>query len=64
MIVDSNPNSNPIGLNICRMHYAFPSYEVLFSYSPVSPITNVLPLTLVLLVSLVKEAWEDWVSVV
>lgn len=30
--------------------------------SPVSPITNVLPLSLVLLVSLIKEAWEDWVS--
>lgn len=28
--------------------------------SPVSPITNVLPLSLVLLVSLVKEAFEDW----
>ncbi|KAK9104801.1 hypothetical protein Scep_021645 [Stephania cephalantha] len=28
--------------------------------SPVSPITNVVPLSLVLLVSLVKEAFEDW----
>ncbi|KAL5056414.1 hypothetical protein RYX36_037096, partial [Vicia faba] len=28
--------------------------------SPVSPITNVLPLSLVLLVSLIKEAFEDW----
>ena len=27
-----------------------------------SPITNVLPLSLVLLVSLIKEAFEDWVS--
>lgn len=27
-----------------------------------SPITNVLPLSLVLIVSLVKEAFEDWVS--
>lgn len=32
------------------------------SRSPVSPITNVLPLSMVLFVSLVKEAWEDWVS--
>lgn len=38
------------------------SYEVFFPCSPVSPITNVLPLSLVLLVSLIKEAWEDWVS--
>ncbi|KAL4558341.1 hypothetical protein LXL04_036540 [Taraxacum kok-saghyz] len=30
--------------------------------SPVSPITNVIPLSLVLFVSLVKEAFEDWVS--
>lgn len=30
--------------------------------SPVHPITNVVPLSLVLLVSLVKEAFEDWVS--
>ncbi|XVF84838.1 hypothetical protein PTKIN_Ptkin17bG0071800 [Pterospermum kingtungense] len=29
-------------------------------YSPVHPITNVVPLSLVLLVSLVKEAFEDW----
>ncbi|XP_061338280.1 phospholipid-transporting ATPase 3-like [Gastrolobium bilobum] len=29
-------------------------------YHPVSPITNVLPLSLVLLVSLIKEAFEDW----
>ncbi|KAG7974941.1 hypothetical protein I3843_06G073100 [Carya illinoinensis] len=28
--------------------------------SPVSPITNVVPLSLVLFVSLVKEAFEDW----
>ncbi|PKA61390.1 Phospholipid-transporting ATPase 3 [Apostasia shenzhenica] len=28
--------------------------------SPVHPITNVVPLSLVLLVSLVKEAFEDW----
>ncbi|RZC80034.1 hypothetical protein C5167_042608 [Papaver somniferum] len=28
--------------------------------SPVSPITNVVPLSLVLFASLVKEAWEDW----
>ncbi|KAI3954059.1 hypothetical protein MKW98_017883 [Papaver atlanticum] len=28
--------------------------------SPVHPITNVVPLSLVLFVSLVKEAWEDW----
>ncbi|KAJ9554377.1 hypothetical protein OSB04_018422 [Centaurea solstitialis] len=28
--------------------------------SPVSPITNVIPLSLVLFVSLVKEAFEDW----
>ncbi|KAH7856369.1 hypothetical protein Vadar_000649 [Vaccinium darrowii] len=28
--------------------------------SPVSPYTNVLPLSMVLFVSLVKEAWEDW----
>ena len=27
-----------------------------------SPITNVVPLSLVLFVSLVKEAFEDWVS--
>ncbi|KAK4598306.1 hypothetical protein RGQ29_015681 [Quercus rubra] len=30
------------------------------SISPVSPITNVVPLSLVLFVSLVKEAFEDW----
>ncbi|KAF5945304.1 hypothetical protein HYC85_015532 [Camellia sinensis] len=30
--------------------------------SPISPITNVLPLSVVLFVSLVKEAWEDWVK--
>ncbi|XP_021292683.1 phospholipid-transporting ATPase 3 isoform X2 [Herrania umbratica] len=29
-------------------------------YSPVHPVTNVVPLSLVLLVSLVKEAFEDW----
>ena len=34
------------------------------SCSPVSPITNVLPLSMVLFVSLVKEAWEDWVSTI
>ncbi|KAH9773605.1 phospholipid-transporting ATPase 3 [Citrus sinensis] len=28
--------------------------------SPVNPVTNVVPLSLVLLVSLIKEAWEDW----
>ncbi|KAG6764746.1 hypothetical protein POTOM_032232 [Populus tomentosa] len=28
--------------------------------SPVNPVTNVVPLTLVLLVSLIKEAFEDW----
>ncbi|XP_071740152.1 phospholipid-transporting ATPase 3-like [Rutidosis leptorrhynchoides] len=28
--------------------------------SPVSPITNVIPLSIVLFVSLVKEAFEDW----
>ncbi|OIV94546.1 hypothetical protein TanjilG_25608 [Lupinus angustifolius] len=28
--------------------------------SPVSPITNVLPLSVVLLLSLIKEAFEDW----
>ncbi|XP_020521908.1 phospholipid-transporting ATPase 3 isoform X2 [Amborella trichopoda] len=30
--------------------------------SPVHPITNVVPLSLVLFVSLVKEAFEDWVK--
>ncbi|KAG6510892.1 hypothetical protein ZIOFF_028937 [Zingiber officinale] len=30
--------------------------------SPVSPVTNVVPLPLVLLVSLIKEAFEDWVK--
>ncbi|KAK8567713.1 hypothetical protein V6N13_105672 [Hibiscus sabdariffa] len=29
-------------------------------YSPVHPVTNVVPLSLVLLVSLIKEAFEDW----
>ncbi|KAI4383555.1 hypothetical protein MLD38_009381 [Melastoma candidum] len=29
-------------------------------FSPVSPITNMVPLSLVLLVSLCKEAYEDW----
>lgn len=34
-----------------------------FSFcSPVSPITNVAPLSMVLFISLVKEAFEDWVS--
>lgn len=33
-------------------------------YSPVNPVTNVVPLSLVLLVSLIKEAWEDRVSTV
>lgn len=33
-----------------------------WSCSPVNPVTNVVPLSLVLLVSLIKEAWEDWVS--
>jgi len=28
--------------------------------SPVHPVTNVVPLSLVLLVSLIKEAFEDW----
>ena len=32
--------------------------------SPVNPVTNVVPLSLVLLVSLIKEAFEDWVSVI
>jgi hypothetical protein len=27
-------------------------------------VTNVVPLSLVLLVSLIKEAFEDWVSVI
>ena len=27
------------------------------------PVTNVVPLSLVLLVSLIKEAFEDWVSI-
>ncbi|KAL0408647.1 UNVERIFIED_CONTAM: Phospholipid-transporting ATPase 3 [Sesamum radiatum] len=38
----------------------FNAFKVSFSCSPVSPVTNVLPLALVLLVSLIKEAWEDW----
>ncbi|XP_030449273.1 phospholipid-transporting ATPase 3 [Syzygium oleosum] len=29
-------------------------------FSPVSPVTNMVPLSLVLLVSLCKEAYEDW----
>ncbi|CAJ1939977.1 unnamed protein product, partial [Sphenostylis stenocarpa] len=33
---------------------------VIWGLGPVSPITNVLPLSLVLLVSLIKEAFEDW----
>lgn len=46
------------------VEYCFSDY--LFNYfslcSPVHPITNVVPLSLVLLVSLIKEAFEDWVS--
>ncbi|KAG5017302.1 hypothetical protein JHK85_023438 [Glycine max] len=37
-----------------------PSDVVPDEVCPVSPITNVLPLSLVLLVSLIKEAFEDW----
>ncbi|CAK7332719.1 unnamed protein product [Dovyalis caffra] len=47
---------------------AYCSSEVgLFTFlwtSPVNPVTNVVPLSLVLLVSLIKEAFEDWVSVI
>ncbi|KAL5980615.1 Phospholipid-transporting ATPase 3 [Asimina triloba] len=38
----------------------FCSCKQCWSCSPVHPITNVVPLSLVLFVSLVKEAFEDW----
>lgn len=35
--------------------------EIFVCCSPVSPYTNVAPLAIVLIVSLIKEAFEDWV---
>ncbi|GJN20599.1 hypothetical protein PR202_gb07995 [Eleusine coracana subsp. coracana] len=35
-------------------------FEQFWFFSPVHPVTNVVPLSLVLLVSLIKEAFEDW----
>ncbi|KAH9709265.1 phospholipid-transporting ATPase 3 [Citrus sinensis] len=36
------------------------NFYLIMDLCPVNPVTNVVPLSLVLLVSLIKEAWEDW----
>lgn len=45
-------------LTIMHLHLK----KFFFNCSPVSPYTNVAPLSIVLIVSLIKEAFEDWVS--
>ncbi|KAL9325426.1 hypothetical protein ACSQ67_006071 [Phaseolus vulgaris] len=67
-VTASQPNSEKVILQLVQGigYYKGPIcgyYKVVIRripVSPVSPITNVLPLSLVLLVSLIKEAFEDW----
>lgn len=45
---------------VANMYFLMVSILSATPYSPVNPITNVVPLSMVLLVSLIKEAFEDW----
>ncbi|KAK6241994.1 hypothetical protein SCA6_007383 [Theobroma cacao] len=45
---------------VANLYFLMVSILSATPYSPVHPVTNVVPLSLVLLVSLVKEAFEDW----
>ncbi|GLU03014.1 hypothetical protein SLE2022_202360 [Rubroshorea leprosula] len=45
---------------VANLYFLMVSILSATPYSPVHPITNVVPLSLVLLVSLIKEAFEDW----
>ncbi|XXG48466.1 hypothetical protein AAC387_Pa02g2908 [Persea americana] len=45
---------------VANLYFLFISILSTTPISPVHPITNVVPLSLVLFVSLVKEAFEDW----
>ncbi|XWS68900.1 hypothetical protein CRYUN_Cryun04dG0133400 [Craigia yunnanensis] len=46
---------------VANLYFLMVSILSATPYSPVHPVTNVVPLSLVLLVSLIKEAFEDWV---
>ncbi|PPD81487.1 hypothetical protein GOBAR_DD21582 [Gossypium barbadense] len=45
---------------VANLYFLMVSILSATPYSPVHPVTNVVPLSLVLLVSLIKEAFEDW----
>ncbi|MFQ6640733.1 hypothetical protein Gotur_014519 [Gossypium turneri] len=48
---------------VANLYFLMVSILSATPYSPVHPITNMVPLSLVLLFSLIKEAFEDWVSI-
>ncbi|XP_039014026.1 phospholipid-transporting ATPase 3-like [Hibiscus syriacus] len=45
---------------VANLYFLMVSILSTTPYSPVNPVTNMVPLTLVLIFSLIKEAFEDW----